>query len=208
MTAEFSLAPENVLVNLKKRDDPTTPGNKALYPYLGKTWTVSFMVPAVGLTTDGQRSELAATIGRLGASNVAVGFYAVADADSGRIGGPLLPTDAGYAAAALQAARTAGLFFDGARLPAEGRMRGVSLTNWDPTQAYGIVITVGGDPATAVTTYQKPPVNAAYQPRFRAFALAGGRLAIGVEASATMTSRDFADLVITVPANARLKSRV
>jgi len=87
-------------------------------------------------------------------------------------------------------------------------MRGVSLTSWDPNQAYGIVITVGADPATAVTTYQKPPVGAAYQPRFRAFALAGGRLAIGVEASAKVTSRDFADLVITLPANARLKSRV
>lgn len=70
------------------------------------------------------------------------------------------------------------------------------------------MITVGGDSATAVTTYQRPPAGAQYQPRFRAFALAGGRLAIGVEASAKVTSRDFADLVITIPANARLRSRV
>lgn len=200
VTAEFSLAPENVLPN-----DPANPGNKALLPYLGKTWTVSFMVPTVGLNTDGQRSELAATIGRLGTSNVAVGFYAVADAKSGGIGG-LLPTDAGYAAAALQAARSSGLFFEGSQLPAAGRMRGVSIAGWDPGKSYGIVITVGGDPATAVTTHQKPPTGAGFQPRFRAFALAGGRLAIGVEASATVTSRDFADLVITVPANSRLKS--
>jgi len=34
------------------------------------------------------------------------------------------------------------------------------------------------------------------------------RLAIDVEASAKVTHRDFADLVITVPADARLKSRV
>ena len=198
VTAEFSLAPKNVL---------NSSGNKALLPDLGKTWTVSFMVPAVGLTAGGQRSELAATIGRLGTSNVAVGFYAVADARSGSIGG-LLPNDAGYAAAALQAARSAGLMFEGSRLPAAGRMRGVSLTGWDPGTAYGIVITVGGDSATAVTTYQRPPAGAQYQPRFRAFALAGGRLAIGVEASAKVTSRDFADLVITIPANARLRSRV
>jgi cytosine deaminase len=199
VTAEFSLAPANVLVNRTDAKNPKSPGNKALYPYLGKTWTVSFMVPAVGLNTDGQRSERAATIGRLGTSNVAVGFYAVADARSGSIGG-LLPTDVGYAAAALQAARSSGLFFEGSRLPAAGRMRGVSLTGWDVGKAYGIVVTVGGDPATAVTTYERPPTGAEYQPRFRAFSLAGGRLAIGVEASAKVTSRDFADLVITVPA--------
>ncbi|MFM7136939.1 MAG: hypothetical protein ACKO1M_07710 [Planctomycetota bacterium] len=198
VTAEFSLAPRNVLGDR---------GSPALLPYLGKTWTVSFMVPAVGQTQGGQRSELAATIGRLGTSNVAVGFYAVADARSGSVGG-LLPSDAGYAAAALQAARSSGLMFEGSRLPAAGQMRGVSVTGWDPGTAYGIVITVGGDPTTAVTTYQRPPAGAQHQPRFRAFALAGGRLAIGVEASARVTSRDFADLVITVPASARLQSRV
>ena len=186
---------------------PTIDGNKALMPYLGKTWTVSFMVPATGVSTDGQRSEMAATIGRLGTSNVAVGFYAVSNAQSGSIG-VLAATDPGYAAAALAAARSAGLFFDVSRLAAAGRMRAVSCTGWDPGQAYGIVITVDGDPSTAVTTYQKPPAGAAYQPRLRAFALAGGRTAIGVEASEKVTSRDFADLVMTLPSNARLKSSV
>lgn len=198
VSAEFSLAPKAVL---------PSDGNKALTPYLGKTWNVSFMVPATGVSTSGQRSEMAATIGRLGTSNVAVGFYAVSNANSGSIGG-LAATDPGYAAAALAAARSAGLFFEGSRLPTAGRMRDVSLPGWDPGQAYGIVITVGGDPATAVTTYQKPPVGAEYQPRFRAFALAGGRTAIGVEASKQVTSRDFADLVVTLPSNARLKSSV
>ncbi|MGB8853547.1 MAG: hypothetical protein WCC69_08285 [Pirellulales bacterium] len=199
VSAEFSLAPGGVL--------PTIDGNKALLPYLGKTWTVSFMVPATGVSTDGQRSEMAAAIGRLGTSNVAVGFYAVSNATSGSIGG-LAATDPGYAAAALAAARSAGLFFEGSRLPAAGRMRDVSLTGWDPGQAYGIVITVGGDPATAVTTYQRPPVGAAHQPRLRAFALAGGRTAIGVEASEKVTSRDFADLVVALPFNTRVKSSV
>ena len=199
VSAEFSLAPTGVL--------PTIDGNKALMPYLGKTWTVSFMVPATGVSTDGQRSEMAATIGRLGTSNVAVGFYAVSNAQSGSIGA-LAPTDPGYAAAALAAARSAGLFFDVSRLAAAGRMRTVSCTGWDPGQAYGIVITVDGDPSTAVTTYQKPPAGAAYQPRLRAFALTGGRTAIGVEASEKVTSRDFADLVMTLPSNARLKSSV
>jgi len=198
VSAEFSLAPRAVL---------PSDGNKALMPYLGKTWTVNFMVPATGLSTNGQRSELAATIGRLGTSNVAVGFYAVSNANSGSIGG-LAANDPGYAATALDASRSAGLLFEGSRLPAAGRMRDVSLSGWDPGQAYGIVITVGGDPATAVTTYQKPPVGAEYQPRFRAFALVGGRTAIGVEASEKVTSRDFADLVVTLPFNPRLKSSV
>lgn len=52
------------------------------------------------------------------------------------------------------------------------------------------MIIVLADSATAVTTYQKPPVGAEYQPRFRAFALTGGRLAIGIEASEKLTSRD------------------
>jgi hypothetical protein len=212
VTAEFSLPPRNVLNNIDKPPEPMTPGNKALYPYLGKTWSVDFAVcpSATAPTADGQAAEMAATIGRLGASNVSVGFYAVSSAATGRIGG-LLPADSGYAAAALAAARSAGLMFEGSRLPPAGTLRRISVAGWNPATSYGIIIFVNGDPATAVTTYQKPswvpPAgDASFQPRFRAFALAGGRLAIGVEASAKVTSRDFADLVITLPSNARLRS--
>jgi hypothetical protein len=208
VTAEFSLAPANVLKNLADPDDPKTPGDKALYPYLGKTWTVSFMVPSMAADARGQASETAVSLMRLGTSSVTVGFYAVSNAASGAVNG-ILPGDAGYAAAALAAARSAGLVFGaGNRLPAPGAIRTVSTGNFDPAKSYGIVFTVGGNDATAVTSYQRPGTEAARQYRFRTFALSGGRSAVGIEASPTVASRDFADLVVTLPSNLRMRSRV
>ncbi|MEX1077252.1 MAG: hypothetical protein WED27_12510, partial [Pirellulales bacterium] len=143
----------------------------------------------------------------LGTSRVAVGFYPVSSV-SGVVNG-LMPTDPGYAAAASVAAQAAGLIFNPpARATAAGAVRTVSAGRFDPAVSYGIVFTVGGNPATAATSYQRPGTAAGSQYRFRAFALSGGRSAVGIEASPTVTSRDFADLVVTLPTNARVRSRV
>jgi len=128
--------------------------------------------------------------------SVAVGFYPVADAASGAIGG-LRPADAGYAAAALAAARASGLMFaEGDRLPAQGAIRTRTVPNLDPAKSYGIAFTISGKDVTSVTSYERPGASAGSQARFRAFALPGGRMAVGIEASPTVASRDFADLVV------------
>jgi cytosine deaminase len=199
VTAEFSLAPRGVL---------PSDGNKALSPYLGKTWTVSFMVPTTGSDGRGQASEGSLSLLSLGTSRVAVGFYPVSNAASGAVNG-LAPTDPGYAAAALAAAQAARLMFSPpARATAAGAIRTVSAGTFDPAMSYGIVFTVGGNPATAATSYQRPGTAAGSQYRFRAFALSGGRSAVGIEASPTVASRDFVDLVVTLPTNVRVRSRV
>jgi len=199
VTAEFSLAPRGVL---------PSDGNKALAPYLGKTWTVSFMVPTTGSDGRGQPSEQALSLLSLGTSRVAVGFYPVSNAASGAVH-CLAPTDPGYAAAALAVARAAGLMFNPpARATAAGDVRTVAAGRVNPAMSYGIVFTVGGNAGTAATSYQRPGTAAGSQYRFRTFALSGGSSAEGIEASPTVTSRDFADLVVTLPTNARVRSRV
>ncbi len=97
-----------------------------------------------------------------------------------------------------------------ARRRDDGRIGGAIVENKTGRiiHAYGIVFTVGGNPATAATSYQRPGTAAGSQYRFRAFALSGGRSAVGIEASPTVTSRDFADLVVTLPTNVRVRSRV
>jgi len=99
------------------------------------------------------------------------------------------------------------MFAEGDRLPAQGAIRTRTVPNLDPTKSYGIAFTVGGKDVTSVTSYERPGASAGSQARFRAFALPGGRMAVGIEASPTVASRDFADLVVTLPANLRVRSQ-
>ena len=128
-----------------------------------------------------------------------IGFYVVDDPLTGMIDG-LSPDQPGYEQAALSIATQSNLMLDDPLIGYSLNKSIVTkLEQMNPSQSYGIVVTGLKQTNQIFTSYTAPKDGMLYP--FKSFLLSKNRVAIGLEASPFARHGDYADLLLTLPAN-------